>query len=327
MRQATIYHYNLPINTNLVLKECKIYTKEGLFLHLCDQQNEGWGEISPLIGFSWETLNQAQNALLDWTEHWLLGDEKNLDDYPPSVAFGISMALKEFDSPLPMVSNIIPVPLYSGDLGKFIDQLSLLEGQKIAKFKIARKNSAEEGREVNALLRQFPNLYLRLDANRAWSLSQAQQFSDEISPLLRHQIEFIEEPCHTPELSVQFAQQEAINIAWDESLREDKNLLKSTPYLSAVVIKPTLTGSIEKCRAFIQQAQQLGLKTVISSSLESSLGLSQLAQIANKYTPNIPAGLDTLNLMPYQLIRAYPNCALPLLDIGSPYIQKLSFLK
>ncbi len=80
--------------------------------------------------------------------------------------------------------------------------------------------------------------------------------------------------------------------------------LEKEPHLSAVVIKPTLIGSIQRCTELINQAHSLGLKAVISSSIESSLGLSQLARIAQQYTPNVTPGLDTLDLMEYQVLRA-----------------------
>ena len=70
---------------------------------------------------------------------------------------------------------------------------------------------------------------------------------------------------------------------------------KRNRHLSAVVIKPTLIGSIQRCAELINQAHSLGLKAVISSSIESSLGLSQLARIAQQYTPNVTPGLDTLD--------------------------------
>ncbi len=54
----------------------------------------------------------------------------------------------------------------------------------------------------------------------------------------------------------------------------------------AVVIKPTLTGSLEKVREQVQAAHALGLTAVISSSIESSLGLTQLARIAAWLTPD-----------------------------------------
>ncbi len=50
--------------------------------------------------------------------------------------------------------------------------------------------------------------------------------------------------------------------------------------MRAVVIKPTLTGSLQKVQQQVAAAHALGLSVVISSSIESSLGLTQLARIA-----------------------------------------------
>jgi O-succinylbenzoate synthase len=59
------------------------------------------------------------------------------------------------------------------------------------------------------------------------------------------------------------------------------------------------------------------LTAVISSSIESSLGLTQLARIAAWLTPGTLPGLDTLNLMQAQLIRRWPDNELPCLTDDS----------
>ena len=81
-----------------------------------------------------------------------------------------------------------------------------------------------------------------------------------------------------------------------------------------MVIKPTLTGSLQKVRQQVAQAHALGLTAVISSSIESSLGLTQLARIAAWLTPQTLPGLDTLALMRTQLIRPWPDSPLPCLS-------------
>ena len=106
-------------------------------------------------------------------------------------------------------------------------------------------------------------------------------------------------------------------------MREPNFCLEKEPNLSAVVIKPTLIGSIQRCVELIKQAHSLGLKAVISSSIESSLGLSQLARIAQQYTPNVTPGLDTLDLMEYQVLRAWPGSNLPIVDLESEFITKI----
>ena len=105
-------------------------------------------------------------------------------------------------------------------------------------------------------------------------------------------------------------------IAWDESLREPDFALVAEAGVKAVVIKPTLTGALERVREQVQAAHALGMTAVISSSIESSLGLTQLARIAAWLTPQTIPGLDTLGLMQAQQVRRWPGCALPCLDIA-----------
>lgn len=112
-------------------------------------------------------------------------------------------------------------------------------------------------------------------------------------------------------------------IAWDETVREPNFVVKKEQNLTAIIIKPTLTGSLPKCVKLIEQAHSLGLKAVISSSLESSLGLTQLARIAYQYTPNSLPGLDTLNLMQHQLLRAWQGSSLPLVELENEFVREV----
>ena len=170
---------------------------------------------------------------------------------------------------------------------------------------------------ANLLLEAIPDLHLRLDANRAWTPLKAQQFAKYVNPAYRSRIAFLEEPCKTREDSRAFARETGIAIAWDESLREADFEFAAEPGVSAVVIKPTLTGSLAKVREQVAAAHALGLTAVISSSIESSLGLTQLARIAAWLTPDTVPGLDTLNLMQAQLLRPWPDSALPCLDVAA----------
>ena len=61
----------------------------------------------------------------------------------------------------------------------------------------------------------------------------------------------------------------------------------------------------------------LGLTAVISSSIESSLGLTQLARIAAWLTPDTIPGLDTLDLMQAQQVRRWPGSPLPLVEVDA----------
>ena len=320
MRRAQVYRWQIPMDAGVVLRERRLKTRDGLFVHLRQGEREGWGEISPLPGFSLESLDDAQAALLAWARAWREGANPALPDLPdlpdlPSAAFGISCALAELDGSLPQEANYRAAPLCTGDPDELFALLSAMPGEKVAKIKVGLYEAVRDGMVANLLLEAIPDLRLRLDANRAWTPLKAQQFAKYVNPAYRNRIAFLEEPCKTRDDSRAFARETGIAIAWDESLREADFELVAEPGVSAVVIKPTLTGSLDKVREQVSAAHALGLTAVISSSIESSLGLTQLARIAAWLTPQTIPGLDTLSLMQTQLIRQWPDSILPCLDV------------
>lgn len=316
MRQVQVYRWQLPMDAGVVLRERRLKTRDGLLLRLRDGEREGWGEISPLPGFSQETLEEAQAALLAWASAWRDGEDVVLPT-PPSVAFGVSCALAELRDELPLAADYRAVPLCSGDPDELFAKLSLMPGEKVAKVKVGLYEAVRDGMVVNLLLEAIPDLTLRLDANQAWTPLKAQQFAKYVNPAYRQRIAFIEEPCKTREDSRAFSREAGIAIAWDESLREADFRFVAEPGVRAVVIKPTLTGSLHQVQQQVAAAHALGLSAVISSSIESSLGLTQLARVAAWLTPQTIPGLDTLSLMGAQLVRAWPESTLPMLSIDT----------
>ena len=100
MRRAQVYRWQIPMDAGVVMRERRLKTRDGLFVHLQEGEREGWGEVSPLPGFSEETLEEAQAALLAWANAWRDGEEGALPT-PPSAAFGASCALAELCGELP----------------------------------------------------------------------------------------------------------------------------------------------------------------------------------------------------------------------------------
>ena len=315
--KITLYHYALPCQTGVVLRKQPLTIREGLIIQLKQQGKIGLGEIAPLPGFSQESLKEAQAAVIKWA----LKPHSLWDRLPPSVAFGISCAFAELHGELGSESNFQSAILCDGNFATFSEKIAQ-QSQPLGKIKVGF-NHKQEGNLANQLFEQFPDLTLRLDANRAWTLSQAVEFAEQIAKPHRSRIQFIEEPCQLPAQSLQFAAQTGIAIAWDETVREPKFCVQKAENLNAIVLKPTLIGSLNKCINLIKQTHQLGLNAVISSSIESTLGLSQLARIAQQYTPNMAPGLDTANLMQHQLLRPFAHTNLPLVSFDSTYLQEI----
>ncbi|ARU64652.1 o-succinylbenzoate synthase [Histophilus somni] len=322
-----LYQYAIPVDSQLILRNRFLKKREGLFVQIKCGEHEGWGEIAPLPEFSQETLEQAKEQTVQWLKKWVQARSANqkfsLQGLYPSVAFGLSCALAEMEGELVQEGNYQVAPLCYGDPDELYDVLNQIPGEKVAKIKVGMYEANRDGMIADMLLEAIPDLYLRLDANRSWTLSKAQLFAKYVKPEHRKRIQFLEEPCKTQDDSRQFAQDTGIALAWDESIREQGFKLEKEPHLAAIVIKPTLIGSLQDCVKLIEKAHQLGLKAVISSSIESSLGLTQLARIAKQYTPNVTPGLDTLSLMDYQILRSWQGSDLPLLDLSSEFIKKI----
>ncbi|EPS0030204.1 o-succinylbenzoate synthase [Escherichia albertii] len=315
MRSAQVYRWQIPMDAGGVLRDRRLKTRDGLYVCLRDGEREGWGEISPLPGFSQESWEEAQSALLTWVNGWLAGDCALPE--MPSVAFGVSCALAELADALPQEANYRAAPLCNGDPDDLILKLADMPGEKVAKVKVGLYEAVRDGMVVNLLLEAIPDLHLRLDANRAWTPLKGQQFAKYVNPDYRDRIAFLEEPCKTRDDSRAFARETGIAIAWDESLREPDFTFAAEEGVRAVVIKPTLTGSLDKVCEQVQAAHALGLTAVISSSIESSLGLTQLARIAAWLTPDTIPGLDTLDLMQAQQVRRWPDSPLPLVEVDA----------
>lgn len=315
MRSAQVYRWQIPMDAGVILRDRRLKTRDGLYVCLRDGEHEGWGEISPLPGFSQETWEEAQTALLAWVNGWLQGDS-SLPQLP-AVAFGVSCALAELEGTLPEAADYRAAPLCTGDPDDLVLQLADMPGEKVAKVKVGLYEAVRDGMVVNLLLEAIPELHLRLDANRAWTPLKAQQFAKYVNPEYRGRIAFFEEPCKTRDDSRAFSRETGIAIAWDESLREADFTFMSEEGVKAVVIKPTLTGSLDKVREQVAAAHALGLTAVISSSIESSLGLTQLARIAAWLTPQTIPGLDTLSLMQCQQVRTWPGSTLPCIEIDA----------
>lgn len=327
VREYHLYRYSIPVDSQLILRNRFLKKREGLLVQIKCKDHEGWGEIAPLPEFSEETLEMAEKQTALWLKKWdeaRSHDEKlSLDGLYPSVAFGLSCALAELKGRLNAEGNYQVAPLCYGDPDELYEPLDQMQGKKVAKIKVGIYEANRDGLIADMLLEAIPDLHLRLDANRSWTPAKAQMFAKYVKPAHRSRIQFLEEPCKTRDESRQFALETGIAIAWDESVREPDFIVQAEPNVAAIVIKPTLIGSLEKCVELIEQAHAQGLKAVISSSIESSFGLTQLARIAQQYTPNVTPGLDTLDLMEYQVVRSWQGSRLPVVGLDSAFITKV----
>jgi O-succinylbenzoate synthase len=283
--QLAFYRYSLPFRQPLMFKGQRLTNREGLLVSIHGQ----WGEIAPLPGFSTETLAEAEAESLACLAALSRGEK--VSPILPSVQFGFDCAQRSWPSNLP--ASLPPYPLLQGSPGELIKSLSTADWQASSpsrlKLKVARYPMEEELALIEQLATRLPATKLILDANGGWTREEAQRFSERL-PL--KQIDYLEEPCAAFADTIAVAEATGVAIALDETLsrREEWHCY---PQLKALVIKPTLIGSLSACEALVQRARASDLRVVISSSFESDLGLGLLSRLASEWAPDDPPGLDT----------------------------------
>ena len=285
--QLALYRYSLPFRQPLMFKGQRLASREGLLVAI----NGQWGEIAPLPGFSTETLAEAQAESLACLAAIQRGEKAT--PTLPSVQFGFDCAQRLWSANLP--TPLPPYPLLQGAPAELMLSLDTIVAGWGAlppprlKLKVARYAMEEELALIEQLAAQLPTTKLILDANGGWTREDALRFC-ECLPL--EHIDYLEEPCAAFADTIAVAEATGVSIALDETLSRREEWY-GHPQIKALVIKPTLIGSLNACEALVKRARADNLRVVISSSFESDLGLGQLARLAGEWAPNEPPGLDT----------------------------------
>jgi o-succinylbenzoate synthase len=337
-----LYRYELRFSEPLALKGTILHHREGLLLELTGEGGAvGWGEASPLPGFSRESLDEAAAQLRDvassmvgreMTEGWVDTDgdySRELDamDLAPSVRFGFELALwnlyaasygrslPELIAPRPRAT--VPVnALVSGSADEVLEVARRVRsaGYGAVKLKVGGRAIEEDIELVRTLDEEVGEaVALRLDANRAWSLEEAERFVRGAAGL---RLQYIEEPLADPAQLPSFARTCGVPVALDESLADmEPEALGDHGYARAVVLKPALLGGVSRTLRFADLASRLDMEPVISSAYETGVGTTALVALAAGVgDEEVPAGLDTYGRLAEDVLR-------PRLDLPAPRVD------
>ncbi len=132
-------------------------------------------------------------------------------------------------------------------------------------------------------LRQETDAVLRVDANCAWKLKET---IDNARALKVLGVEFIEQPMAAPEndpagwreLKTAF-QHSVLPLIADESCIAESDVERCYGYFHGINIKLTKCGGLTPALRMIRKARQLGMKLMIGSMNESTVGSSAAAHL------------------------------------------------
>lgn len=237
---------------------------------------EGWTEFSPFLEYDDAEAASWLAAALDF-------------GWRPSPPVLRDRVLVNATMPAIDADNVAPI-------------LARFNGCTTAKIKVAeRGQSLDDDVERVAEVRRLmgPDARIRVDANGAWTVAEA---LTAIRSLVELDLEYVEQPCATIDELEQLralllADGLTVRVAADESVRKASDPIEVARRGAAdvLVIKAQPLGGIHAALAISSAA---GLPTVVSSALDTSIGISMGLHLAAAL-PEQPfaAGLATAALL------------------------------
>ncbi|HEX3721189.1 MAG TPA: enolase C-terminal domain-like protein, partial [Nitrolancea sp.] len=150
-----------------------------------------------------------------------------------------------------------------------------------------------------------PGTALRLDANAAW---EAETAIATLRQFARYDIEFVEQPVAADDIDALARVRRAspIAIAADEaltSLSAARQLIERRA-ADVLIIKPMVCSGLVASRTTIEEAVAAGLRVVVTSTIESGVGVATALHLAATLPDGSPAcGLATANLLEHDLLQ------------------------
>ncbi|MBU3059922.1 o-succinylbenzoate synthase [Nocardia sp. NEAU-G5] len=146
-----------------------------------------------------------------------------------------------------------------------------------------------------------PGGAVRIDANAVWDVDTAVANIERIDRAAGG-LEYVEQPCRTIEELAAVRRRVHVRIAADESIRRAEDPLRVAVAGAAdiAVLKCTPLGGVRRA---LRVAEAAGLPCVVSSALETSVGLgAQLALAGALPELDFACGLGTVNLFEGDLV-------------------------
>jgi O-succinylbenzoate synthase len=235
---------------------------------------EGWTEFSPFVEYDDAEAAAWLAAAIDFG--WM----------PTPAALRDAIA----------VNATVPAV----DATAVAEVLTRFDGCRTAKVKVAEPGQrlADDVARVRAVRDAMgPEGRIRVDANGAWNLDEAEH---AIHALAEFDLEYVEQPCATIDDLAELHRRVkylGIPIAADESVRKAADPIEVARAGAAdiIVVKAQPLGGIRRALDIVAEA---GLPAVVSSALESSIGLAMgVALAAALPEHDYDCGLGTASLL------------------------------
>jgi O-succinylbenzoate synthase len=173
MRSAQVYRWQIPMDAGVVLRERRLKTRDGLFIHLQDDDMKAGARFRLCRALAWSRWRR-RSPVCGVGQGWRAGEATCC-----RIAFrGFwhQLCAGGAGGTLPQAADYRAAPLCTAT-GRTVCRAGSHAGRKSGENQIGLYE-AVRWHGGNLLLEAMPDLRLRLDANRAWTPLKAQQFAN-----------------------------------------------------------------------------------------------------------------------------------------------------
>ncbi|MFD1947551.1 o-succinylbenzoate synthase [Nocardioides aestuarii] len=250
-------------------------------------------------------ITVREGALVEGPAGW--GEWSPFLEYPPEVAEPWLRCAEEAaagDWPEPLRDEV-PVNVTVPAVGpEDAHRITLAGDCRTAKVKVAEPGQtlADDAARLEAVRDALgPDGHVRIDANGLWDVDTAVATIRALDRAVGG-LEYVEQPCATVEELALVRRRVDVRIAADESIRRaaDPYRVRDLAAADVAVLKVQPLGGVRAC---LRIAEDIGLPVVVSSALESSLGIAAGVALAAAL-PELPhaCGLATVQLLTDDLV-------------------------
>ena len=245
-------------------------------------------------------ITVREGALVRGEAGW--GEWSPFLEYPPEVAEPWLRCAEEAaagDRPDPVRTSVpvnVTVPAVDPERAHAI---VLAGGCTTAKVKVAEagQSPADDEARLEAVRDALgPSGRIRVDANGGWDVEQAVTAIRLLDPAAGG-LEYVEQPCPSVEDLAAVRRAVGVPIAADESIRRaaDPYRVRDLEAADVAVLKVQPLGGVRAC---LRIAEDLGLPVVVSSALETSVGIAAGVALAAALPElRYACGLATVQLL------------------------------
>lgn len=281
--------FELPMRTRFR----GITARDGVLLH----GPAGWGEVAPFWNYD---ADAAAPWLASALEQAVAGVSVVGDDAAATAAHATSPhAGGGARGALPAYRSTVPVNVTVPEVGPHAaHRIVTASGATTAKVKVAGDWSSLDADKtrlevVRAAL--GPAGRVRIDVNGGWDLESAVRLLPQMDRAAGG-LEYAEQPCASVEDLAALRRRTSVPVAADESVRlsADPLAVARLDAADVVVLKVAPLGGVRRALAL---AERLGLPAVVSSALDTSVGIGAGTHLAAALE-HLPyaCGLGTVSL-------------------------------